>query len=99
MWNSWNYFFKRNKFKISGKEIVRRMSKRMDSRGPDAMKFWSNENDKIVLGHNRLSIIDLSKKGDQPMISNCKRYVIVFNGEIYNFEKLKIEIKKRWIYF
>ena len=58
-------FFKRNKFKISGKEIVRRMSKRMDSRC-DAMKFWSNENDKIVLGHNRLSIIDLQKKAISP---------------------------------
>lgn len=60
-------------------------------RGPDAKSFW-NDN-KVVFGHNRLSIIDLSENANQPMISNCGNYVIVFNGEIYNYLELKRELK------
>lgn len=56
-------------------------------RGPDATHKWIGDN--VVLGHNRLSIIDLSSEADQPMISNDGRYVIVFNGEIYNYLELK----------
>ncbi|MES2239815.1 MAG: asparagine synthase (glutamine-hydrolyzing) [Bacteroidota bacterium] len=59
-------------------------------RGPDAMRFWND--DKIVLGHNRLSIIDLSESANQPMLSSCANYVIVFNGEIYNYLELKKEL-------
>lgn len=57
-------------------------------RGPDATQFWHD--DSCSLGHNRLSIIDLSDNANQPMQSVCGRYVIVFNGEIYNY----LEIKK-----
>lgn len=57
-------------------------------RGPDATQLWSDQS--IGLGHNRLSIIDLSESANQPMHSPCERYVIVFNGEVYNY----IEIKK-----
>lgn len=59
-------------------------------RGPNARSFWND--DKVVLGHNRLSIIDLSENANQPMISNCGNYVIVFNGEIYNYLELKKEL-------
>jgi asparagine synthase (glutamine-hydrolysing) len=57
-------------------------------RGPDATKDWHDAF--CSLGHNRLSIIDLSSNANQPMVSSCGRYVIVFNGEIYNY----LEIKK-----
>ena len=63
-------------------------------RGPNASGYWSSEKDNIYLGHRRLSIIDLSETANQPMSSSNDRYIIVFNGEIYNFKKLKNEIKK-----
>ena len=56
-------------------------------RGPDDTKYFISE--KIALGFNRLSIQDLSKRGSQPMFSSNKRYVIAFNGEIYNFKELR----------
>ena len=59
-------------------------------RGPDATQFWSDNT--ISLGHNRLSIIDLSEEANQPMHSNCGRYVVVFNGEIYNYLEIKKEL-------
>lgn len=60
-------------------------------RGPDHKQGYSDHanNKHIFLGHTRLSIIDLSENGNQPMFSDDKQIVIVFNGEIYNFEKLK----------
>ena len=60
-------------------------------RGPDAMTVWDNPY--VVLGHNRLSIIDLSETANQPMVSTCGRYTIVFNGEIYNYTELKEQLK------
>ena len=63
-------------------------------RGPNASGYWSSEKDNIYLGHRRLSIIDLSDSANQPMSSSNNRYVIIFNGEVYNFQKLKNELKK-----
>ena len=60
-------------------------------RGPDAMCFWNDE--KVALGHNRLSIIDLSETANQPMVSHCGNYILVFNGEIYNYLELKETLK------
>ena len=65
-------------------------------RGPDASGFWNSEKDKIYLGHRRLSILDLSDNGIQPMLSNNGRYVITFNGEIYNFGKLRKELETKF---
>lgn len=70
-------------------ENIRRMNDRLSHRGPDAEGIWSNEEHSVVLGHRRLSILDLSESGSQPMISANGRYVIVLNGEIYNFKKIK----------
>ena len=67
------------------------MTKKLIHRGPDNTNIW--ENDILSLGHTRLSIIDLSSNGNQPMSSFTDRYVIVFNGEIYN----ALEIKKNSI--
>jgi len=57
-------------------------------RGPDARGIFYSSNHKIFLGHHRLSIIDLSDAGNQPFYSADKRYVVVYNGEIYNFREL-----------
>jgi len=75
-------------------KTLKNMTNTLRHRGPDASGYWSSEQDNIYLGHRRLSIIDLSKSANQPMSSSNERYIIVFNGEIYNFKKLKGEIKK-----
>ena len=64
------------------------LSKQMQFRGPDVFDYYLNDNKKVYLGHLRLSIIDLSNNANQPMESKSKRYVIIFNGEIYNFKEL-----------
>jgi len=68
---------------------VQRMSDHMRARGPDAMGYWSDSTLGLVLGHRRLSILDLEPRANQPMHSGDGRYVIVFNGEIYNFRELR----------
>lgn len=72
-------------------EVISRMSSTLTHRGPDDSGYWLNQQAGLALGHRRLSIVDLSPLGHQPMHSSCGRYVIVFNGEIYNF----IEVKKK----
>ena len=72
------------------KKILKKMTDRIKHRGPDAEGFYIDE--KVALGHRRLSIIDLNT-GDQPIYNEDKSIVIVFNGEIYNFKELKKELK------
>ena len=66
---------------------------RMTHRGPDAGLIWQEEG--VTLGHRRLAILDLSEAGIQPMHDEQGRYVIVFNGEIYNFIELKDELIRK----
>ncbi len=71
-------------------EAITKMNLCLAHRGPDDQGIHSEEG--MALGQTRLSIIDLSSAGHQPMYSNDKRYVLVFNGEIYNFRQLKSEL-------
>ena len=63
----------------------------MIHRGPDAAGEWMNAEENIWFGHRRLSIIDLSENGAQPMVSFDKSLVIVFNGEIYNYKIIEVK--------
>lgn len=69
------------------RQVIESMNNSMVHRGPDAEGIFEDEN--IVLGHRRLSIIDLEEASNQPMTSQDGRYTIVFNGEIYNFQEIK----------
>jgi asparagine synthase (glutamine-hydrolysing) len=72
-------------------DVVKKMNAQLIHRGPDAGEVYTAG--PIALGHRRLSIIDLHKSANQPMFSLCKRFIIVFNGEIYNFKILKKELE------
>lgn len=67
--------------------LIRRMTGAMSHRGPDADGFWTEG--ELAFGHRRLSIIDLSAAANQPFIDNSGRYVMVFNGEMYNYQEVK----------
>lgn len=71
--------------------VVRGMADRISHRGPDDSGVWAEA--PIALAHRRLSIIDLSPAGHQPMKSACGRYVMVFNGEIYDYLQVRQEIE------
>jgi asparagine synthase (glutamine-hydrolysing) len=73
--------------------VIDRMSKTLYLRGPDSGGDWIDAASGIALGHRRLAIVDLSASGHQPMISADGRYVIVFNGEIYNFQELRQQLQ------
>ncbi len=72
--------------------IIAAMTDVIRHRGPDDSGTWVDGDAGVVLGHRRLSILDLSPTGHQPMSSASGRYVIVFNGEIYNFRELRGEL-------
>ena len=65
-------------------EEITRMCDAITHRGPDHFGYWQDKNTGLVLGHRRLSIFDLSENGSQPMFSHNERFVMVYNGEIYN---------------
>lgn len=75
--------------------LLWKMGKAIAHRGPDDNGVWFDTEARVGLSHRRLSIVDLSSAGHQPMISATGRYVIVFNGEIYNHLDLRAEISRR----
>lgn len=75
--------------------VVQRMAGTLAHRGPDDGGHWVDCEAGVALGHRRLAIVDLSAAAHQPMHSACGRYVIAFNGEIYNFRKLRDELAAR----
>jgi asparagine synthase (glutamine-hydrolysing) len=68
------------------------MTRTLAHRGPDANGVWTDDGAGIALGHARLSIIDLSPAGAQPMTSACGRYVIAYNGEVYNAAEIRDDL-------
>ncbi|SVD53343.1 uncharacterized protein METZ01_LOCUS406197, partial [marine metagenome] len=76
------------------RRTIHQMNDEILHRGPDSDGIYIDKN--LAFGFRRLAIIDLSPRGDQPMISQSGRFVIVFNGEIYNFNKLRDFLKKEY---
>ncbi len=74
--------------------VVSAMGETLRHRGPDAGAVWCSPDGKIALAHRRLSIVDLSAAGAQPMHSSCGRYVLIYNGEIYNAAELRRELEQ-----
>jgi asparagine synthase (glutamine-hydrolysing) len=72
---------------------VAAMTETLVHRGPDAGELWIDPDAGLALGHRRLSILDLSPAGAQPMVSSCGRFVISYNGEIYNANELRSELE------
>ncbi len=87
-------FYSKNNYGDELESIMNSMLKQIETRGPDSRGHWSDPHSGINLGHQRLSILDLSSAGHQPMFSASNRYVIIYNGEIYNHLELRKEIEK-----
>ena len=82
--------------KQKDKKVVQKFNQVLSHRGPDASDVWDDEN--VVFGHTRLSIIDLAENSNQPMLSNDENVVIVFNGEIYNHQEIREELKDDFVF-
>ncbi len=74
--------------------MVRKMISTLAHRGPDGQKIVINKNN--IYGFSRLAIIDLNKRSMQPKISKDKKYILSFNGEIYNYKELRKEISDKY---
>ena len=75
-------------------EIALAMADAIRHRGPDNSGVWIDADAQVALAHRRLSIVDLSPAGHQPMVSASGRFVLVFNGEIYNSQELRAALER-----
>lgn len=75
-------------------EDILAMNQKMHHRGPDSGAYWTDEKSRVIFGHRRLSIVDLSTNGAQPMHSHSGRYVISYNGEIYNYKEVLAKLQQ-----
>ena len=89
-------FFSSNK-RVS-EERLKRATNSLHHRGPDSQDTWLSPNQRVGLGHTRLSIIDLTT-GDQPIANEDERIHIVVNGEFYDFERQRCELERRGHFF
>src|SRR6185503_10623214 len=76
------------------KSVIEPMVQSLHHRGPDASGIWFDQQRGLALGHARLSILDLSPNGHQPMLSADGRYVVTYNGERYNFAELRHDLEQ-----
>lgn len=86
-------------FNYNHRDILLKMSDTLNHRGPDDSGIWLDKEKGVGLGHRRLAILDLSSEGHQPMVSHCGRYVMVYNGEIYNFRDLRQQLELKGYIF
>jgi len=79
--------------------IILEMTNALKERGPDFFGVWSDDRVRLFLGYRRLSIIDLNERGAQPMVSQSGRYVIAYNGEVFNAFDLRRELEPEGYHF
>ena len=79
---------------VADRATLSNMLVKQQHRGPDYTGIWTAEN--VALGHNRLSIIDLSDEANQPFTNEESRYILIFNGEVYNYLEIKEELKSKY---
>lgn len=91
--------FKNQNSKEQNLALLLEMTNTLIQRGPDGFGIWSDARESVFLGHRRLSIIDLSEQGAQPMISLSGRYIITYNGEIFNAPELREELQHNGMCF
>jgi asparagine synthase (glutamine-hydrolysing) len=80
-------------------KLIEEMRDRLVHRGPDHGGLWSSDDERACFGHRRLSIIDLSPEANQPFVSHDGRFVITYNGEIYNFKVLREQLQAQGLKF
>lgn len=81
----------------ANKEDILQMLETQKNRGPDFTDFRCHDS-KVVLGHNRLSIIDISQNANQPFTSDCGNFILIFNGEIYNYIELRNQLNHKYTF-
>lgn len=79
------------KFSVN-EQLAQTMAEKIQSRGPDSHGVWIDQEHSVALAHRRLSIVDLSPAGHQPMTSHSGRYVMVYNGEVFNGAEIKVSL-------
>ena len=84
--------------KISNEQLLKLDSaaKSIKYRGPDYVGKWTDAKKNIAIIHNRLSILDITKNGNQPMQSSDKRFILAYNGELYNYQEIKKKINQEF---
>jgi asparagine synthase (glutamine-hydrolysing) len=93
------FFSNRTLLRDDFKDVLTKVGQTIQHRGPDDSGVWLDKSVGIGLVHRRLSIQDISPLGAQPMVSSSGRYIMVFNGEIYNFKTLRAELEKKGFVF
>lgn len=88
-----------NNSKIESEKIIKKIIRLQHQRGPDENSIWISDCNRLVFGHNRLSIIDLSEKAKQPFTCINNNYVITFNGEIYNYQEIRKDLESKKVKF
>ncbi len=92
-------FFDPGKKTKDPSSVLKEMTDAITHRGPDDSGYFTDRESGIALGHRRLSILDLSPLGHQPMFSHSGRFVIVYNGEVYNYQEIKKGLEEEGITF
>jgi asparagine synthase (glutamine-hydrolysing) len=93
------FFSNRTLLRDNFKDVLTKVGQTIRHRGPDDSGVWLDKSAGIGLVHRRLSIQDISPLGAQPMVSSSGRYIMVFNGEVYNFKTLRVELEKKGFAF
>src|SRR5262245_9697878 len=84
---------------IADAAVILAINDAQHRRGPDGSGLWQSPDLRVTLGHRRLAIIDTGLSGSQPMTDKTGRWTITFNGAIYNYQKLRIELQQTGVHF